>query len=100
MRYVRWLPMASIPLKTVSNDDVLCSIFDINRHDLLDALGRIERRKALTTAEKCRTWFSQLFRYALVKVQGLEQNPALDLDVVAWPKPPDANNPSWRTCSP
>ncbi len=82
--------MASIPLKTVSNDDVLCSarkhtfevvfehwiefrrlslkegrqstlsqilrtfnkdilptlglrsIFDINRHDLLDALGRIE----------------------------------------------------------
>ncbi|MBS7560201.1 tyrosine-type recombinase/integrase [Pseudomonas sp. RC4D1] len=74
----------------------LRSIFDINRHDLLDVLGRIERRKALTTAEKCRTWFNQLFRYALVKVEGLEQNPASDLDVVALPKPPVANNPFLR----
>ncbi len=63
------------------------SIYDITRHDLLNLLGKIEQRKALTTAEKCRTWFNQLFRYALVKIEGLEHNPALDLDVVALPKP-------------
>jgi integrase len=48
------------------------SIYDINRHDLLDLLSRIEQRKALTTAEKCRIWFNQLFRYALVKIEGLD----------------------------
>ena len=72
------------------------SIYDINRHELLDVLSRVEQRKALTTAEKCRTWFNQLFRYALVKVEGLEQNPASDLDVVALPKPPVAHNPFLR----
>ncbi|MGY2143738.1 tyrosine-type recombinase/integrase [Pseudomonas azotoformans] len=72
------------------------SVYDINRHDLLDLLSRIEQRKALTTAEKCRTWFNQLFRYALVKIEGLEHNPASDLDVVALPKPPVAHNPFLR----
>ncbi|WP_447792096.1 tyrosine-type recombinase/integrase [Pseudomonas farris] len=72
------------------------SVYDINRHDLLDVLSRVEQRKALTTAEKCRTWFNQLFRYALVKIEGLEQNPASDLDVVALPKPPVAHNPFLR----
>ena len=72
------------------------SIYDINRHDLLDLLSRIEQRKALTTAEKCRTWFNQLFRYALVKIEGLEHNPASDLDVVALPKPPVTHNPFLR----
>lgn len=68
-------------------------IYDIDRHDLLDLLSRIEQRKALTTAEKCRTWFNQLFRYALVKIEGLEHNPASEFDVVALPKPPAAHNP-------
>lgn len=68
-------------------------IKSITRHDLLGILSVIEQRKALTMAEKCRTWFSQLFRYALVKVEGLELNPASDLDVVALPKPPVVNNP-------
>ena len=85
----------------IFNKDVLPSlggrsIYDINRHDLLDLLGRIEQRKALTTAEKCRTWFNQLFRYALVKIEGLEHNPASDLDVVALPKPPVTHNPFLR----
>ena len=85
----------------IFNKDVLPtlgrrSIYDINRHDLLDLLSRIEQRKALTTAEKCRTWFNQLFRYALVKVEGLKHNPASDLDVVALPKPPVAHNPFLR----
>jgi hypothetical protein len=70
------------------------SIHDINRHDLLDLLSRIEQRKALTTAEKCRTWFNQLFRYALVKIEGLEHNPASDLDVGAIPKPPVTRRPT------
>jgi len=44
-------------------------------------------------AEKVRTWLNQLFRYALVIVNGLERNPASDLDVVAMPQPPVRHNP-------
>lgn len=44
-------------------------------------------------AEKVRTWLKQLFRFALVKAPGLEQNPASDLDVVAAPKPPVTHKP-------
>ncbi|TQF87692.1 integrase, partial [Pseudomonas aeruginosa] len=50
----------------------------------------------LSVAEKVRTWFNQLFRYALVIVPGLEQNPASDLDVVALPLPPVNHNPFLR----
>lgn len=69
------------------------SIYDIRRPQLLGVLARIEARKAYTTAEKVRTWLSQLYRYALVIVEGLETNPATDLDVVAEPKPPVNHNP-------
>ncbi|WP_455550588.1 tyrosine-type recombinase/integrase [Brenneria goodwinii] len=69
------------------------SIFEIRRSDLLEVIARIERRKALTIAEKVRTWFNPLFRFALVKIEGLETNPASDLDVVAAPKPPVRHNP-------
>lgn len=72
------------------------SIYEINRADLLEVVGRIERRKALSVAEKVRTWFNQLFRYALVIVPGLERNPASDLDVVALPQPPVRHNPFLR----
>jgi integrase len=72
------------------------SIHEINRHVLMDLLSRIECRKAFTTAEKCRTWLNQLFRYALVRIAGLEHNPAADLDVVAVPKPPVEHNPFLR----
>ncbi|AOY62902.1 integrase arm-type DNA-binding domain-containing protein [Xanthomonas campestris] len=72
------------------------SIYDIRRPQLLGVLARIERRKAFTTAEKVRTWLSQLFRYALVIVEGMEANPATDLDVVAEPKPPVSHNPYLR----
>jgi hypothetical protein len=44
------------------------SIFDVARADLLDVLSKIERRNALTMLWKCRTWFNQLFRYAMVEV--------------------------------
>ena len=76
----------------IFNKDVLpslkqMSIYDIRRPQLLGVLARIEERKAFTTAEKVRTWLGQLFRYALVIVEGLEANPASDLDVVAEPKP-------------
>ncbi len=69
------------------------SIYEIRRPQLLGVLARIEERKAYTTAEKVRTWFGQLFRYALVVAEGLEVNPASDLDVVAAPKPPVTHNP-------
>ncbi|TFY95196.1 DUF4102 domain-containing protein [Pseudomonas nabeulensis] len=72
------------------------SIYDVRRADLLDVLAKIEQRRAFTTAEKVRTWFNQLFRYALVKVERMEVNPASDLDVVAVPKPPVVHNPFLR----
>lgn len=72
------------------------SIYDIQRPDLLEVVARIERRKALTTAEKVRTWFRQMFRYALVIAPGLSQNPAFDLDVIALPQPPVRHNPFLR----
>ena len=71
-------------------------IYDIRRPQLLELLSRFEQRKAFTTAEKVRAWFRQLFRYALVIVEGLETNPASDLDAVAAPKPPVIHNPFLR----
>lgn len=110
--YERWLEFRRLELKEgrqstlsqiqrIFNRDVLpalgrSSIYQITRHDLLDVLEKIERRRAFTTAEKCRTWFNQLFRYALVKVPDLQLNPASDLDVVALPKPPVTHNPFLR----
>lgn len=41
------------------------SIFEVSRQHLVEVLRNIERRSALTTAEKCRTWFNQLLRYAM-----------------------------------
>lgn len=72
------------------------SIHDITRADLLEVVGRIEKRGAPSVAEKVRTWLNQLFRYALVIVPGLERNPASDLDVVAMPQPPVRHNPFLR----
>lgn len=72
------------------------SIYDIKRPGLLEVIAKIEKRKALSVAEKVRTWFNQLCRYALVIVPGLEQNPASDLDVVAVPLPPVNHNPFLR----
>ncbi|MEL7551406.1 integrase arm-type DNA-binding domain-containing protein [Pseudomonas protegens] len=85
-------------IKRIFEKDVLpslgrMSIYDIRRPQILGVLARIEERKAFTTAEKVRTWLGQLFRYALVIVEGLEANPATDLDVVAEPKPPVNHNP-------
>jgi hypothetical protein len=75
------------------------SIYEIKRPDLLEVIAKIEKRSALSIAEKVRTWFKQLFRYALVIVPGLEQNPASDLDVVALPLPPVRHNPFLRMVS-
>lgn len=72
------------------------SIYEIKRPDLLEVIARIERRKALSVAEKVRTWFNQMFRYALVILPDLEHNPASDLDVVAVPLPPVNHNPFLR----
>ncbi|PMR78730.1 tyrosine-type recombinase/integrase [Billgrantia endophytica] len=72
------------------------SIHDITRADLLEVVGRIEKRGAPSVAEKVRTWLNQLFRYALVVVPDLERNPASDLDVVAMPQPPVRHNPFLR----
>ena len=71
------------------------SIYEVSRADLLEVLRKIEQRNALSMAEKCRTWFNQLFRYAIVEVN-LSTNPAADLDIVAIPPPPVTHNPFLR----
>ncbi|WCM86877.1 MULTISPECIES: tyrosine-type recombinase/integrase [Pseudomonadota] len=88
-------------IKRVFDNDVLPTlgktpIYEIQRPDLLEVVAKIERRKALSVAEKVRTWLRQLFRYALIVVPGLQQNPAFDLDVVAMPQPPVRHNPFLR----
>ncbi|ABI58299.1 tyrosine-type recombinase/integrase [Nitrosomonas eutropha] len=110
--YLQWIEHRKLELKEgrqstlsqiqrIFKNDVLpslgrTSIYDIRRSYLLEVLAKIEQRGALTTAEKVRTWFNQLFRFALVKIERLETNPASDLDVVAIPKPPAAHNPFLR----
>jgi integrase len=110
--YRKWLKHRGLALKQgrqttlsqiprVFDKDVLPtlgkrSVYDVKRTDLLEVIAKIEKRKALSVAEKVRTWFNQLFRYALVIVPGLEQNPASDLDVVALPLPPVNHNPFLR----
>jgi len=110
--YKKWLAHRELSLKKgrhctlsivprIFKKDVLPAlgavpIYEIRRPDLLEVIAKIERRRALSVAEKVRTWFNQLFRYALVIVPGLEHNPASDLDVVAVPLPPVNHNPFLR----
>ena len=109
--FQRWRDFKALSLKTgrqstlsqidrIFGKDVLPSlgprsIFETARAALLEVLRKIERRRAFTTAEKCRTWFNQMFRYAMVEVS-LETNPAADLDIVAMPQPPVRHNPFLR----
>jgi hypothetical protein len=85
--------VASSSLVSRSNYFVLLSSMLV--HGSPQVLRKIERRNALTTAEKCRTWLNQLFRYAMVEVN-LETNPANDLDIVAIPQAPVTHNPFLR----
>lgn len=71
------------------------SVFEITRADLVEVLRKIERRNALSMAEKCRTWLNQMFRYAMVEID-LEANPAADLDIVAMPQSMAQHNPFLR----
>ncbi|WP_052238926.1 tyrosine-type recombinase/integrase [Pectobacterium brasiliense] len=107
--FKKWAEYRSLELKedkkgTLSqiqrtfNNDILpqigkIPIYDIRRIDLLKILSKIEQRRAFTTAEKARSWLGQLFRYAVVKIDGLDVNPAMDLKEVALPKPPEIHNP-------
>jgi len=72
------------------------NIHDITRAHLLDIIGRVEQRGALSMAEKLRTWFTQLFTYATVVVPDMQDNPSRDLGVVALPLPPVNHNPFLR----
>lgn len=72
------------------------TVHEITRHHLLEVVGRIEKRGSLSVAEKVRTWFRQLFGYAMVIVPDMENNPAWDLHVVAVPLPPVRHNPFLR----
>lgn len=68
---------------------------DVKRGDVLEAMRRVERRGALNSARKCRSWLHEIFRYGMA--EGLiEVNPAADLDIVAVPEPPEQHNPFLR----
>lgn len=67
-------------------------IGEITRADVLAVVQRLERRGALSLADKARTWLRHIFRYAMA--HGLiDTNPASDLDILAAPKPPVRHNP-------
>ncbi|HCB1211866.1 tyrosine-type recombinase/integrase [Alcaligenes sp.] len=88
-------------IKRVFNKDVFPVLRHLNIHEitsahLLEIIGRIEKRGSLSVAEKLRTWFRQLFRFAKVAIPGMAENPALDLDAVALPLPPVDHNPFLR----
>jgi integrase len=72
------------------------SILDLRRSDLLEVIERIEKRGALSVSESVRGYLNQIYRYALVKVPGVEINHAADLDVVAIPRPPARHHPFLR----
>src|SRR5690606_37777285 len=72
------------------------AIYEVSRPMLLEIIGRIEKRGSLSVAEKVRTWFKQLFDYAMVVVPGMEIHPATDLHVGALPLPPVEHNPFLR----
>lgn len=64
----------------------------INRADVLRAMRRVERRGALNSARKCRSWLNEIFRYGMAE-DLIDINPASDLDIVAVPEPPVQHNP-------
>jgi integrase len=72
------------------------SILELRRPDLLEVIERIEKRGALSVAKNVRGYFNQMYRFALVKVPGLETNHASDLDVVAIPPPVTRHHPFLR----
>jgi integrase len=72
------------------------NIQEITRPMLLEIIGRIERRNALSVAEKLRGWLKRLFDYAMVVIPSLPTNPATDLHVVAAPLPPVRHHPFLR----
>jgi len=70
-------------------------VADVKRSDVLAALRRIEKREALNSAKKCRSWLNNIFRFAIAS-DYLEMNPASDLDIVAVKEPPVKHNPMLR----
>jgi integrase len=72
------------------------SILDLKRPDLLEVIARVERRGALAIAQQVRGFLNRIYRFALVKVPGLETNQASDLDVVAIPRNPVRHHPFLR----
>ena len=70
-------------------------IAEVKRSDVLAALRRIEKREALNSAKKCRSWLNNIFRFAIAS-DYLEMNPAADLDIVAAKEPPVKHNPMLR----
>lgn len=70
-------------------------IAQVKRGDVLAAMRRVERRGALNSARKCRSWLNEIFRYGMAEGL-LDVNPASDLDIVAQPEPPVQHNPYLR----
>ncbi|MBA4359535.1 MAG: integrase [Pseudomonas sp.] len=70
-------------------------VVEVKRADVLEALRRIEKRGALNSTRKCRSWLNDIFRFGMA-FGYLEINPAADLDIVAAKEPPVKHNPMLR----
>lgn len=61
------------------------SIHKVTKNDLLCIIRKVEKRGALSVAEKIRSWLDEIFRYTVVS-EGLDINPAADLDIASLPR--------------
>ncbi|WP_051916676.1 MULTISPECIES: tyrosine-type recombinase/integrase [unclassified Serratia (in: enterobacteria)] len=67
----------------------------ITRQHVLAVQRKIEKRGALSIAEKVRSWLNELFRHAIAEGH-IDTNPAADLDIIALPQKPTLHNPFLR----
>lgn len=67
-------------------------LIQITRKDISNVLKSMEARGAFCPAEKCRYWLREIFQYALIEGH-IDTNPALDMNVIALPKPPVIHYP-------
>ena len=83
----KWRPATAKKARLYLDLDLIPSLgerplAEIRRTELVEAIKKIEERKAFNVAKKCRGWLSNIFRYAMA--YGIaEVNQASDLNVVA-----------------
>ena len=92
----RWRPATSEKVRQYLEKDLLPALrkrplANITPLELGAVMEKIENRKALNVAKKCRQWLNKIFEFAIAK--GLTAtNPATHLGAVAMREPPSQNH--------